>query len=255
MTTCQHFGETVRRGKYGFRLAREKYALPGNRRSSFYPRREDIGERAWEARAWRFADEEQRIYSDAYVDQQREAALQNFDRNMAFFARLDSDEFDVALISAVAAVPALKPVNDLRRWDSVAGVYIMVLDDYRQAYVGQASDIRTRIKQHWTGTKPFDRLVFGSPDSSVLSIDSFRSLDTTRIFAARTQVPHRLEAKIERSFPPDFLLNRVSGGILLDEIRDVLTLVGTMKKRELAPAEGGAESSAGRGAANPSPLP
>lgn len=42
----------------------------------------------------------------------------------------------------------------------------MVLDEYRQAYVG-ATDacvgIQKRIKQHWTGTKPFDRLIWGDP--------------------------------------------------------------------------------------------
>ena len=62
----------------------------------------------------------------------------------------------------------------------------MVLDLYKQAYTGQAADIRMRIKRHWSGTKQFERLIFGTKESSVLSIDSFRALDTTRIFAAKT---------------------------------------------------------------------
>lgn len=232
-----HFGETVRPGKYGLRLARETYALPGNRRSSFYIRREDVSEKLWAARAWKFVDEEQRIYSDEFVEWQRDGALKNFDLNMAFFARLDPAQFEAALQNVLAATPSLKPVDDLRKWDGVTGVYIMVLDEYRQAYVGQAADIRKRIKDHWAGTKQFDRLVWGSVESSVLSIDAFRPLDTTRIFAVRSSSPHRLEAKIEQSFPADFLLNRVRGGLLVDNIVDAFALLASQKKRALAPEE------------------
>ncbi|CAI3796766.1 hypothetical protein NKCBBBOE_01658 [Pseudarthrobacter sp. MM222] len=46
-------------------------------------------------------------------------------------------------------------------------------------------DIRTRIKRHWSGTKQFDRLIFGTKESSILSIDSFWPLDTMRIFAPK----------------------------------------------------------------------
>jgi hypothetical protein len=93
-------------------------------------------------------------------------------------------------------------------------VYVLVLDDYKQAYVGQSRDMRKRIRSHWVGTKPFDRLLFGAVDESVLSIDVFRPLDTTRIFAARVDDIDELEYALEKSFPADLLLNRVPGGAL-----------------------------------------
>ncbi|CAI3798207.1 hypothetical protein [Pseudarthrobacter sp. MM222] len=45
-----------------------------------------------------------------------------------------------------------------------------------------------------------------------MSIDSFRALDTTRIFASRTINYNDLESKLVRTFPPDYLLNRIGGG-------------------------------------------
>lgn len=72
--------------------------------------------------------------------------------------------------------------------------------------------IRARIKRHWSGTKQFDRLIFGNKDSSVLSIDSFRALDTSRIFAAKTTRGLEQEGRLVSALPFDFLLNRVPSG-------------------------------------------
>lgn len=115
----------------------------------------------------------------------------------------------------------------------------MVLDLYKQAYIGQALDIRARIKRHWSGTKQFDRLIFPHKKSSVLAIDSFRALDTTRIFAAKTTRGLQLEERLIDSFPADFLLNRVLGddGIMGDRF-----LPWEIKQRQLEPADSPAES-------------
>lgn len=77
----------------------------------------------------------------------------------------------------------------------------MVLDNYRQAYIGQSWDMRKRIKKHWSWTKQFDRLLWGRVQESVMSIDSFRTLDTTRIVASRTINYDSLEAHLVRTFP------------------------------------------------------
>nr|WP_269211995.1 GIY-YIG nuclease family protein [Zhihengliuella flava] len=90
----------------------------------------------------------------------------------------------------------------------------MILDDYKQIYVGQADDMRKRIKQHWSGAKQFDRLLFGPVEVSILSIDSFRALDTTRVIAAKTRATSALEQKVEEAVPASFRLNRLSGGRL-----------------------------------------
>ena len=109
----------------------------------------------------------------------------------------------------------MKEVTDLNKWDGVGGIYVMVLDDYRQAYVGVTQSmggIKERIRQHWSKTKQFDRLLWGSVTESIISIDSFRALDTTRIFAARSSDPWSIEEKMMKTFPKGYLLNRLMGG-------------------------------------------
>ena len=64
-----------------------------------------------------------------------------------------------------------------------------------------------------------------------MSIASFRALDTTRIFAARTINADALETRLVNAFPPDFLLNRIRGGAVTG-FRS-LFIGAEMKRREL----------------------
>jgi len=153
---------------------------------------------------------------------------------MAFFAQLPADAFEEALIEMLRKHKYLRPVTDLTTLDDEMGIYVMVLDGYKQAYIGQAWDIRKRVKRHWNGTKQFDRLLFPDKETSVLSIDSFRALDTTRIFAAKTILGEELEQRLVNTFPPDFLLSRVPGGT---RIMGARFLPSEIKRRELVPAE------------------
>lgn len=70
----------------------------------------------------------------------------------------------------------------------------------------------------------------------MLSIDSFRALDTTRIFASRTINADILEAGLVRMFPPDYLLNRIGGGALTG-LRGMF-ISAEMKRRKLASESG-----------------
>jgi hypothetical protein len=79
--------------------------------------------------------------------------LENFDLNLAFFAQIPQQDFDDALPEMLGKNKRLRPITNLRSLDGDEGVYVLVLDDYRQAYIGQATDMRRRIKAHWTGTK------------------------------------------------------------------------------------------------------
>ncbi|TFB86878.1 GIY-YIG nuclease family protein [Cryobacterium algoricola] len=181
--------------------------------------------------SWAYEDDDHTLLSDEFCARQREQALDNFDLNMAFFAHIPPADFENSLHEIVRKNKGLRPVSDLRALDGEEGVYVMVLDEYRQAYIGQSVDMRTRIKKHWTGTKSFDRLLWGNPDESVLSIDSFRSLDTTRIFAARTSRRDQLEARVVKMFPADYTVNRIGGG-KPDGIR-VMFLEAELKRRKL----------------------
>lgn len=203
----KHFGESLRASRYSHRLVREEYALPSKKSSSRFPR-EMYSDAQWAAEAWAFEDEGHTLLSAEYCRLQRAAALENFDLNMAFFAKLPAESFE-ELTEMLRKHKYLRPVTDLTALDNEMGIYVMVLDGYRQAYIGQSWDIRKRIKRHWSGTKQFDRLLFPDKETSVLSIDSFPALDTTRIFAAKTVRGEELERRLVSTFPPDFLLNRV----------------------------------------------
>jgi hypothetical protein len=231
----EHFGERLRAGKYGHRLSRETYAIP-NRRPSVRLSRESISAELWATLDWAFADDEHTTYSDAYCEQQQADALENFDLNMGFFAGISADEFEGALSNTLATTKQLRPVTDLLSLDGVEGLYVMVLDEYRQAYVGKSTDMRRRIRSHWAGTKQFDRLLWGHKYESVMSIDTFQPLDTTRIFAAKTIRGYELERKVERRFPADFLLNRIWGGEM-NGVRAHL-IAAEVKRRQLLSAEG-----------------
>jgi hypothetical protein len=67
-----------------------------------------------------------------------------------------------------------------------------------------------------------------------MSIDAFRALDTTRIFASRTINYDALETRLVNTFPPDYLLNRIGGGAITG-LRGMF-ISAEMKRRGLVPA-------------------
>lgn len=233
--SAEHFGLKVRGSRdLGLRMTRETYARINKRSSS--PRwSREMDPELWDKLDARYEDPEHRVYTDEWCTAQQAHALRNFDLNMAHFASLDPREFEEALQHAISGRRKLTEVTDLALWDGVPGLYIMVLDEYRQAYVGATNHpggIMARVKQHWAGTKSFDRLIWGDPETSIISIDSFRALDTTRIFAAKTSRSFDGENPLLDRFPAKFMLNRIMGG------RDAVKLAGLvgvdriMKRRE-----------------------
>lgn len=119
------------------------------------------------------------------------------------------------------------------------GAYILVLDDYKQVYIGiSTSDVKGRILQHWSKHKEFGRLLNGSVETSIISIDSFGALDTTRIFFKELKWYQDLdeyEKKLVDEFKPEYRLNRVVGGLNAEEngaVRNLL-LMSSVQKRKL----------------------
>lgn len=209
-----HFGVNVRAGsKYGLRIERESYAVINKRSSTRFPR--ERAPELWDALDHIYEDEDHRFHTDAWCEEQQALALENYDLNMAYFRSLDPQEFDDAISKAVVSQRGMVEVKDLNKWDGEQGLYVMVLDQYKQAYVGVSNSlggIKARIRQHWSSNKAFDRLLWGRVDDSILSIDSFRALDTTRIFASKVRDPLSLEDKVIQSLPSKFVLNRIMGG-------------------------------------------
>ena len=175
-------------------------------------------------------------YTDKYVDAHYNDCMYNFDLNMKFFDKLDSDVFNKKLDKLVKKYNLVE-IKDLDSLNA-SGVYIMVLDEYKQVYIGISQDIKKRIIKHWSTKKEFDRLIFGSKDKSVLSIDSFGALDTTRIFVKEVkgiQSLDKMEEKIVDSFDKDYSLNRIRGGLNSDmpDIVRTVEVISSAKERNL----------------------
>ena len=80
--------------------------------------------------------------------------------------------------------------------------------------------------------------MFGDKEKSILSIDSFGALDTTRIFYKEFSYfddIYSAEYNVVDKFKAKYKLNRVDGGINSEEDSTIrnLELRGSMAKREL----------------------
>lgn len=194
-----HFGINFRNSKYGFKICREKYAIINNKNS--------------------FKSGE--IYSDEWCDKHLNKCLRNYDLNMNYFLTLNKTEFNNELNRFVKENQFIETF-DLNEYSEIPGYYILVLDEFCQVYIGTTKHIKERIAEHWTKTKQFDKLIFGGVNSSIISIDSFRVLDTTRIFVKKSIDTFSDENKFINNFLSKFLLNRTSGGLLDDGLIDAI---------------------------------
>lgn len=215
-----HFGLKVLEGKRGLKLTREKYAIVSNK-NSLVRFSHDI-----------YADEEGKTYTDEWCKNQLKESLENYDLNMEYFSLLNHCEFCREIEEFLERNSQFTEVFDLNLYDNKSGYYLMVLDEYSQLYIGTTNDIKRRIRQHWSNSKPFDRLLFpmGNVDFSILSIDSFRALDTTRIFVYETNKTFSIEDKFINQFSAKFICNRMAGGKISGGLHQAITM---MKKRDL----------------------
>lgn len=222
----EHFGITLYASKYGLELNRENYAIINNKSS--FPRK-------YEGLKDAYADETGRYYTDTWCLAHREKCLENFDLNMKFFQSLNHDEFEHEIISFLQTHRQFKEIVDLNECDGISGYYLMVLDKYCQIYIGTTDNIKRRIRQHWTKTKSFDRLLFpmDAVNTSIIAIDSFRALDTTRIFIYATYDRYTQEDAFINCFPPKFISNRIGGGKWEDNPLWGFQVAATMKSHEL----------------------
>ena len=150
---------------------------------------------------------------------------------MAFFRNLSKEDFETALQNLVKSKRHIKQIYDLNICKEVSGIYIMVLDEYKQVYIGQSSDIKKRIMRHWSARKEFDRLLFGDVEDSVLSIDSFGALDTTRIFVLETDALGKTERLFVNKMPGQYKLNRIGGGDV-DAPQDFIRVLAEGNRRD-----------------------
>lgn len=221
----EHFGVTVKPSKYGFELNRENYAIinPKNSLHKFSSMKND------------YADEEGKYYTEEWCIAHRENCLKNYDISMEFFKSLNHDEFDKEINKFIKKYKKFKEVHNLEDYNNVSGYYLMVLDKYCQMYIGTSTNIKKRIQSHWSKIKSFDRLLFpmGAVETSIISIDSFRALDTTRIYAFHTTKLYDNENQYINFFSPKFLCNRIGGGRIEPGLLGFLQVYLTKKSKNL----------------------
>ena len=218
----EHFGvKLINRGK-SFNLTKEEFAIINTKPS--LPYFESLAERN------AYSDEQGDAYSENWCAEYRELCLKNFDLNMEYFSKLHGDAFNTALLSFLSKYKQFVEVVNLNDFAGVEGFYIMVLDKYKQVYIGKTEDIKKRIMKHWSNTKPFDRTLFPmyAWNKSTFSIDFFRALDTTRIYAWKKRMSDGIEADLIENFPSHFCTNRIGG-----DITNALQAIGTINMRQL----------------------
>lgn len=181
-----------------------------------------------------FADSEH--FTEEFVAKHYRDCVENFDLNMRFFSRIEKDKFERHL-NSFARRNRFKEIDDLKIVSGVEGIYIMVLDEYKQVYIGVSGDIKKRILAHWTSKKDFEHLLCGAVYESILSIDSFGALDTTRIFYKPCSwwEKDKAEEKYISKFSSKYRLNRMAGGINGEADRDLreVMLLANVQTRDL----------------------
>lgn len=201
--TTVHFGKTLRAKDGGHRLTRDNYCRI-NTKSSFG---------------------NGRVYTDEWCQKHIKKCMINFDKNIDYFSNLNRDDFAADINNFIKNNSFFHDVKNISDCNGLSGCYVMVLDEYCQVYVGISKNIGQRIGVHWSKTKEFDRLIYGNVNTSKISIDSFRALDTTRLFIFESDNDDELvkiEDEIMDQFDPKFISNRIYGGTIdggLSEVR------------------------------------
>lgn len=115
------------------------------------------------------------------LEEYQAKCLLNFDYNMAFFEHLNKKDFNNELNKLITK--NFIEIHDLNMRDEIKGIYIMVLDNYKQIYIGQTTwCIKKEILRHWLNEVKLDKLLMDSVNHNIISINSFGPLDTTRIY-------------------------------------------------------------------------
>ena len=176
------------------------------------------------------------VLSEEYCIMHKKECLKNYDLSMEFYKKLDINKYN-KIVEKIIKKHKKIDIKDLNDCKGKKGIYILLQENYKQMYIGQTTrDLKERILRHWKKKPAFDRILFGKAESSVIGVDSFGALDTTRIFVYYEDNKNKidkLEEKLVEEIPNEFLNNRIGGGIHLDSMLDVMNAVSTINKRNL----------------------
>jgi hypothetical protein len=201
----KHFNINLREKMDGFKLSKENFTI-GSRADSF---------------------EKGNYLSDEDCLKKINNGKYNYDLNMSFYKNLNKEDFNKEIDKFVTQ-NMFNEVFNLSLFMNKKGYYLMVLDEYTQVYIGTSKDLKKRITRHWSTTLPLDRVVLWTPETSKISIDSFRALDTTRIFIKESDEVFLNENSYIDQFSDKFICNRTAGGN-----NDTDKIFRTLKLRKL----------------------
>lgn len=218
----QHFGVRLVKRKYSFYLKRDEFALISTKPS--LPMFKNLIQKN------AYTDDKGTEYKREWCEEYSKLCLRNFDLNMKCFSLLDRADFENAVTIFLKKHRGFRKVDSLLNFDGISGYYIMILDEYKQAYIGKSDNIKKRIQSHWSHTKAFDRTLFPmyAVCSSCFSIDFFRMLDTTRIFVWKKNLSEGIEKNLIEAFPRKYCTNRIGGDISIG-----IEALATLNKRNL----------------------
>ena len=107
---------------------------------------------------------------DEFIEEQTKRIKYNYRLNMKYFNSLNADKFN-NYVTKFMKKNKFTEVFDLKAYRGISGIYILVLDEYKQVYIGLSeTGITERIKKHWNAKKDPERLIFGQAFNSILSI-------------------------------------------------------------------------------------
>lgn len=218
----EHFGLNLRASVCGYQLSKDNFAVFNNRNTTGKVRRN----------LQDFKDSSMEEYTDQWCRDIIKLCMKNYEMNMKHCSTLDHAGFNGKICSFLNEFPEFREITDLKPYKGAAGYYVLVLDAYSQLYVGYSIDITRRIRQHWSRVVPLDRVMVPTKnaESSVISIDSYRAWDTTRIFISLSNSDEQENDYIQ-FFPKCYLCNRIDGNIRGNSMLDCLRAYSTMNTR------------------------
>ena len=156
-------------------------------------------------------------------DNEKTDYLVSFDKHMDYFSKLLETEFNSDLEKALKRFKNFEEVKDLNNCQ-FSGVYIMVLDKYKQIYVGVSNNIKKRIEQHWSKIVSKDYLP-NSTNESPMGIDCFKALDTTRIYVKNCEEKIKSNNQILTQMIPGY--KKQNYYFLEDEEARIIKIINT----------------------------
>ena len=154
------------------------------------------------------------FYTDHYYDVFRDDLIKNYKINIEHFNELNSEEFANSVWRFVKE-SGFSEITSLRGDEhDQSGYYLLVLDKYKQVYIGIGKSIKTRVLDHFKKMVRFDRRIFGTVEESKISIDSFGCEDITRVFVKHDSLVDfglTHEDELIKRFDNKFVSNRIKG--------------------------------------------